>query len=79
MGDGSVSRHGLIICTDSYELKDVIRLMNVLIIKFRVESTIRVHKKNQYRIYIREGSMPLLRTIVTPYMHSSMLYKFRGM
>ena len=78
MGDGSVSRHGLIICTDSYELKDVIRLMNVLIIKFRVESTIRVHKKNQYRIYIREGSMPLLRTIVTPYM-PSMLYKLRGM
>ena len=50
MGDGSVSRHGLIICTDSYELKDVIRLMNVLIIKYRVESTIRVHKKKKKSI-----------------------------
>jgi len=27
MGDGSVERHGLIICTDSYSIEDVIRLM----------------------------------------------------
>jgi len=31
-GDGSVSRHGLILCTDSYSIEDTIRLINVLII-----------------------------------------------
>jgi hypothetical protein len=39
MGDGSVQRHGLIICTDSYSIEDTIRLINVLIIKYRLECT----------------------------------------
>ena len=73
MGDGSKERHGLIICTDSIE--DVVRLINVLIIKYRIECTIKVRNQDKYRIYIREGSMPLLRQIIKPYMCSSMLYK----
>jgi len=78
MGDGSVSRHGLHLCTNSYSLEDIVRLMNVLMIRYRLECTI--HKKRQnnkieFMIYIRQSSMPLLRTIVIPYMHSSMLYK----
>lgn len=77
MGDGSVARHGLILCTDSYTLKDVIRLMNVLMIRYRLECTIRVHRENQYRIYIRERSMPLLRQIVKGHMCSSALYKLK--
>jgi hypothetical protein len=75
MGDGSVSRHGLILCTDSYLIEDVVRLINVLMIRYRLECTLRAHRKNQYRIYIRQDSMSILRTIVTPYFHSSMLYK----
>ena len=77
MGDGSVQRHGLIICTDSYKLIDVIRLKNVLIIRYRFECTLRFHTPTQPRIYIKEGSMPLLRQIVKPYMCSSMLYKIK--
>jgi len=42
MGDGSVSRHGLILCTDSYSLPD--RLMNVLIIRYELVCTL--HKKS---------------------------------
>ncbi|KAG0632591.1 hypothetical protein HOY80DRAFT_996390 [Tuber brumale] len=53
MGYGSVERHGLIICTNSYSIEDIVRLMN--------------------------SSIPLLRTIVTPYLHSSMLYKITSM
>jgi hypothetical protein len=75
MGDGSVSRHGLLICTDSYKIEDTIRLMNVLIIKYGLECTLRAHRKNQYRIYIRQDSMSLLQHIVGPHMHSSMQYK----
>ncbi len=75
MGDGSVQRHGLILCTDSYSIEDVVRLINVLMIRYRLECSLRFYRKNQYRIYIRQDSMSILRTIVTPYFHSSMLYK----
>jgi len=76
-GDGYARPHGLILCTDSYSIENVVRLMNVLIIKFRVKCTIRVHRKDQYRIYIREESMPLIRHIVKPHFSPSMLYKFK--
>jgi hypothetical protein len=75
MGDGSAQRHGLILCTDSYSVKDVVRLFNVLIIRYRLECTIRYRRLTYPKIYIRECSMPLLRTIVRPYMCSTMLYK----
>lgn len=75
MGDGVAKSHGLILCTDSYPIKDVVRLINVLIIKYRLECTIRVHKENQYRIYIRQKSMPLLIKIIKSHIHPSMLYK----
>jgi hypothetical protein len=79
MGDGSVQRHGLILCTDSYSIEDVVRLINVLMIRYRLECSLRFYRKNQYRIYIRQDSMSILRTIVTPYFHSSMLYKITSM
>lgn len=77
MGDGTSDHgNGVILCTDSFNLKDVIILMNVLIIRYKLECTLRLHGSNP-RIYIRKRSMPLLLSIVTPYFHSSMLYKIR--
>ena len=67
MGDGSVQRHGLIICTNSYSIEDVVLLMNVLIIRYELECKIREKRQNQkieYLIYIRQGSMAKLHTIV---------------
>ena len=75
MADGKARRHGLILCTDSYSVEDVVQLMNVLIIRYRLEGTLQAHRKNQYRIYIRQRSMPRLQNIVRSHMHSSMLYK----
>ena len=75
MGDGSVSRHGLIICTDSYTIPEIVRLINVLMIRYRLDCWLRNHTQTQPRIYISQSSMPLLRIIVTPYFHPSMLYK----
>ena len=75
MGDGAAQAHGLIICTDSFSIEDVVRLINVLIIRYRLECTLRHHTPTQPRIYIRQRYMPLLRNIVIPHMHSSMLYK----
>jgi len=77
MGDGSTRDYGLHLCTDSYTLPDVVRIMNVLIIRYRLNCTIQLRRNNQYRIYISSRSMPLLCSIVEPYMHSSMMYKLR--
>ena len=77
MGDGSERPHGLIICTDSYSVQDIVRLMNVLIIRYRLKCTLRYHTPTQPRIYISERAMPLLRNIVRPHIHSSMAYKLK--
>jgi hypothetical protein len=81
MGDGSAERHGLTLCTNSYSLEDIVRLMNVLMIRYRLECKIRKKKQNkkiEYMIYISQFSMPLLLNIVSPFMHSSMLYKLKS-
>ena len=78
MGDGSVQRHGLIICTNSYSIEDVVRLMNVFRIRYRLDCNLRLTKQNnkiEYTIYIRQCSMERLQTIVQPFIHPSMLYK----
>jgi len=78
MGDGNALHHGLIICTNSYSIQDVVKLMNVLMIRYGLECTMTLKKQNQkveYMIYIRQNSMSLLRSIVKPYLCSSMLYK----
>ena len=78
IGDGSVQSHGLIICTDSYTVQDVVRLINVLMIKYRLDCTVRFHSTTQPRIYISQSSMPSLLNIVSPFMHPSMLYKLKS-
>jgi len=75
LGDGSAQRHGLILCTDSFTIPEVVRLMNVLMIRYRLACTLRFHTSTQPRIYIREGSLGKLRGIVGPFMLPSMLYK----
>ena len=45
-------------------------------IRYRLDCSL--HKRPfGYNIYIKENSMFLLRTLVQPYLHSSMLYKLR--
>jgi len=79
MGDGSVRLHGLVICTNNFSLEDVVRLINVLMIRYRLDCNLRLIRRQNNKIeptiYIRQSSMPLLRTIVTPYFHPFMLYK----
>ncbi len=74
--DGAKSRHGLTLSTESFSINDTVRLLNVLMIRYRLDGNIRKHSTS-YTIYIKEKSMPLLRTLVQPYMHSSMLYKLK--
>jgi len=73
---GGLGDYGLVLCTDSFTLQDVVILMNVLIIRYNLECTLRVKGDKKYRIYIRSSSMPpVLRSIVSQHMVSSMLYK----
>lgn len=74
-GDGSAKQHGLILCVDSYNIVDVVRLMNVLLIRYNFNCTVRYHSSTQPRIYIRQRSMPILRELVKSHMTESMLYK----
>ena len=77
MGDGAVRNEGLTLCTDSFTLTDVIKLMNVLRIKFNLECSIH-YNVNKPRIYILKSEMNKLRKVVGPFMINSMLYKLQG-
>jgi hypothetical protein len=80
MGDGVSRPYGLQLCTDSYSLPDVVRLMNVLIIRYELGCTLHKKRENQYRIYISSKSMSRLKEIVGPskiyiiYIFSFILY-----
>ena len=47
MGDGAKMNKSLILCTDSFTLQEVILLMNVLKLKFGINSTIHGIKNNR--------------------------------
>jgi len=39
MGDGAKNNKGLVLCTDSFTIQEVVKLMNVLKIKFNIHNT----------------------------------------
>ncbi len=75
-GDGGFKSQGIYLCTDSYTLQDVVRLMNVLIIRYELKCTL--HKASNgkgYRIYISRNSVGKVTEIVLPHLIPSMYYK----
>ena len=62
IGDGT-AHSGLFICTDSFFLKEVVLLMNILNICYCLESSIKYHRENAPRIYIKARSIPTLRNV----------------
>ncbi len=75
MGDGSFTGKGLLLCTDSFSIKEVVILINIIIIKYNINCSIQYSTKKYPRIYIGKNSMFKLRKLVLPHMHESMLYK----
>jgi len=76
MGDGGFKSKGIYICTDSYSIQDVVRLMNALILRYDLKCTL--HKASNscgYRIYISRNSVWKVKEIVKPYLVPSMYYK----
>jgi len=78
MNDGYKAASGLALCTDSFTVPDVVRLMNVLMVKFGLDCTLFMKGGKYPRIFIRTSSMPRLRALVLPHMDPSMIYKLRG-
>jgi LAGLIDADG DNA endonuclease family len=79
MDDGSYNKikNNLILCTDSFSEKDILRLIEILKIKYDLSCGIIVYDKikNTSRIRINKSSIPKLISIVKPYFIPSMYYK----
>jgi len=80
MDDGtSFKNKGFKFTTNSFTLKEIKYLALVLKNKYNLDSTI--HKSglnNQYNIYIPKSSLILLKKIVYPHFHPTMLYKIKN-
>lgn len=75
-GDGTYSS-GITIQTQSFTIQDIVLLMNVLIIKFDLECNI--HMQGNYHVlYIKSKSIKRNLHHMLPYIHPSMIYKFKG-
>lgn len=79
MGDGEQHTSGLNLCTDSYTIQEVVILINVLILKYNLNCSLRkkVNPSGKicYRIYFPAAEMPKLRNIVSGHVIKSMQYK----
>jgi len=67
MGDGfavKVKSGGFTLSTDSYFIEDVVRLMNVLIIRFDLKCSLHLFKPDRYKIFISKRSMNQIKYLV---------------
>jgi len=74
MGDGAKRNKGITLCTDCFSYKEVVLLMNILKIKYNINSTI--HKeKYKPRIYISNKELLKILPYIKPYFTKNFLYK----
>ena len=70
-----VASGGLSLCTNSFNDKEIILLMDALTTRFGFICTIHITQTGAKVIHISKKSMDKLRSIVKPHMVPSMLYK----
>ena len=76
MDDGGRVGSGLKLATNCFNFSDTTRLVQVLYDLYGIKASVqKTGVPGQYHIYIWSESMPLVRSLVQPYMVSSMLYK----
>jgi hypothetical protein len=51
MGDGTWEAFGLLLCTDAFTTPDVVRLMNVLMVRYNIACTLRYHVGKSANLY----------------------------
>lgn len=74
MGDGAKKNKGIILCTDSFSFKEVVILMNVLVVKYNINSAIYL-EKGKPRIYINLKELKKLLPYIKDHFVEDMLYK----
>jgi len=62
--------NGLYIDVKSFSIKDIVKLINVLIYKFNLTCSLQVIKRDKFFIYIKNKSIPLLLSGISPYINS---------
>ncbi len=79
MGDGYFTDGCLKICTDNFTEEEVLRLINILHVKFGIKASINKRTNPdgeiKWRIRVSKLSMDKLITIVSPYIIPEMYYK----
>lgn len=76
MDDGGKVGNSLKFSTNSFTYSDCLLLVKTLYDNFHIKATIQsAGVSDQYCIYVLIESMPLLREIVSSYVHPSMKYK----
>lgn len=76
MDDGSKQNSGISIHTNSFTLEENYLLQKAFLKKYKINTTL--HKKGfNYVLYFSKKEAQLLRKIIEPYMHKSMLYKIQ--
>jgi heme/copper-type cytochrome/quinol oxidase subunit 2 len=74
--DGGWAKPGVRLAVNSFKLKEVELLVEVLQSKFGLNCTIQTLKPSgNHNIYIKGSSVPKLRELVLPHLHTSMYYK----
>jgi hypothetical protein len=80
MDDGYFDNHGrtntIFLCTESFTKKECV-LLQYLLKDLGIKTTLKIRNKDKdiYRIRISKTSIPLVRDLVTPYMHEDFMYK----
>ena len=74
MDDGTFKSPGLRIATNCFSKQEVELLIYTLKTKFNIKSTLNLNNSN-YQLYIHKESMPVLKSLILPYMIPSMFYK----
>lgn len=74
MGDGAKKNKGITLCTDSFSFKEVVLLMNILKIKYNINSSMHI-EKHKPRIYINKIELLKILPNIKPYFVKSLLYK----
>ncbi|XP_014550001.1 hypothetical protein COCVIDRAFT_58826, partial [Bipolaris victoriae FI3] len=73
MQTGSFKSEGLILYTKFNDINDLNLLKNVLIDKYGIDTTVLNHS-GKMEICIKVESIPLLRSIIHPYMYPELYY-----
>ena len=77
MGDGTKINKGLTLQTQSFTVKEVVYIVNILMHKFNLKCSIHM-QRNQPTIYIHSKSIKELQPKIFFYILPSLRYKLQG-